>query len=156
MSIQRQFTATVYIIKDDKVLLIFHKKHQKWLPPGGHLEENELPTEGAKREVLEETGLHIEFIRHEKVWVDPLPHGRSFERPYMCLLEEIPERPSEPAHQHMDLIYVATPVGGKETLNHYETEGLKWFTLEDLDRIEHCLVFPETRLAIKQILTDFI
>ena len=45
----RQFTTSVYILEEQKVLLIFHKKLQKWLPPGGHIEPNEAPPEAARR-----------------------------------------------------------------------------------------------------------
>ena len=59
----RQFTATCYVIKDDKVLLIYHKKFKKWMPPGGHIDPNETPPEACRREVFEETGLEIEIIK---------------------------------------------------------------------------------------------
>ena len=35
----------------------------------------------------------------------------SFERPYMCLVEQIPQHKETLAHQHLDLIYLATPLG---------------------------------------------
>src|SRR5438309_1914918 len=97
---KKEFTATVYIIENQKVLLIYHHKLQKWLPPGGHIEENETPPEAAKREALEETGYEIEFIIQENVWIKQL-NASSFERPYLCLLEEIPAYKDKEAHQHM-------------------------------------------------------
>ena len=40
---ERHFNVTVYIMnKEGKFLFIRHKKLQKWLPPGGHIEENDL------------------------------------------------------------------------------------------------------------------
>jgi 8-oxo-dGTP pyrophosphatase MutT (NUDIX family) len=33
---------------------------EKWGPPGGHLEPGEAPAEGAARELLEETGVHLD------------------------------------------------------------------------------------------------
>mgnify|MGYP003393128033 CR=1 FL=1 len=64
---KRDFTATCHVICDDKVLLIYHKKFKKWLPPGGHMEANETPAEAAKREVFEETGLLVEFISQDTI-----------------------------------------------------------------------------------------
>lgn len=32
------FTTSVYIVRDDQVLLHKHKKLGIWLPPGGHIE----------------------------------------------------------------------------------------------------------------------
>ena len=108
---KRHFTTSCYLISQDKILLLLHPKIKKWLPPGGHLEENELPTEGIRREVHEETGLEIQFIKQENVWIKE-PNAESFERPYLCQLEEIPPFGNVPAHQHIDLVYLAKHCGG--------------------------------------------
>lgn len=148
---ERQFCATVYIVEDDRVLLIFHKKLKKWLPPGGHLNPHETPAEGAQREVLEETGLKIEFIKQENVWVERW-NANSFERPYLCLVEEIPAYKDVPAHQHIDFLYLARPVGGKEQQNTTETDGLRWFTLEEVEAlIPDEEIFVETQQVIRTI-----
>ncbi len=152
---ERQFTATVYIVENSRVLLIFHRKLSKWLPPGGHLDPNELPSTGAIREAREETGLEIALIPQENIWIDRW-NAKSFERPYMCLLEEIPARPDQPAHQHIDMIYVGKPVGGAETCNWEETEGMRWFTLEEVEALESDVaIFEETKLVTRKILTEF-
>ena len=150
----RQFTATVYIVENDRVLLIFHRKMQKWLPPGGHLEPNELPHEAAKREALEETGIQVELNLQENIWVERW-NATSIPRPYMCLLEEIPPFGDQPAHQHIDFIYVGKPVGGTEIENRKETDGLKWFTAEEIEALESDIdIFEETRSSIKKIMVD--
>lgn len=148
---KRQFTATVYIIEKEKVLLLFHRKLQKWLPPGGHLEQDETPPEAARREVLEETGLDIEFIQQENVWVNQW-NASSFERPYLCLLEEIPAYHQEPAHQHMDMIYVARPLNIKS----FETEAIRWFSIEELLLLKPDQeIFTETLDVIQHLLEKF-
>ena len=52
--------AAVIVAKDGAVLAIERRDNKHWEPPGGILELDEGPLDGLRREVLEETGLHIE------------------------------------------------------------------------------------------------
>lgn len=146
--IEKHFTVTTYVVHEKKVLLIFHNKLGKWLPPGGHLENNELPPEGALREVLEETGLEVELIRQENLWINRW-NAISFDRPYFCFLENIPPYGSHPAHQHIDLVYVAKPIRG--TL-HSEHQA-RWFSIDEALslRIDE-EIFGETHQILNHLL----
>ncbi|MBS0652608.1 MAG: NUDIX domain-containing protein [Verrucomicrobia bacterium] len=147
----RQFTATAYILEENRVLLHFHKKLGKWLPPGGHLEENETPPECAIREAKEETGLDIAIIQDERLWVTCW-NASSFERPFLCLLENIPPYKDQPAHQHIDFIYLGKPVGGFLTPETDDSAGLRWFTLEEaLSLKTDEEIFGETQQTIQTI-----
>ena len=55
---KRHFTSTTFVLhpKENKILLHWHNKVNAWLPPGGHVEDNETPVDTARRETLEETG----------------------------------------------------------------------------------------------------
>jgi len=55
-------TVGACVFNKEKVLLIFHKKLQLWLPPGGHIEKDETPDDAVMREVLEETSLHVTLM----------------------------------------------------------------------------------------------
>lgn len=123
----RQFTSTCVVIDEDRFLMIYHPKHKKWNPPGGHLEADETPPEGARREIREETGLEIEFLLQENVWVND-KDAVSIERPFACFLENIPEHNGQAGHQHIDLIFVAKPIGGELT------DG-RWFTLQEIEEL---------------------
>ena len=150
---ERQFVASAIIIKNDKILLIYHKKLQKWLAPGGHAESNETPPETACREALEETGLEVKIISQENLWFEG-DKTYSIERPYLCLVEEIPAYKDQPRHQHIDMIYLATPISGVEGVNAEETEGLKWFTLEEIEKLrENEEIFSEFKQMICHILS---
>ncbi|MGE0670998.1 MAG: NUDIX hydrolase [Parachlamydiales bacterium] len=147
----RQFTATAYILEENRVLLHFHKKLGKWLPPGGHLEENETPPECAIREAKEETGLEIALIQDERLWVTKW-NAASFERPFLCLLENIPPYKDQPAHQHIDFIYLGRPVGGSLAPEADASPGLQWFTLEEVLSLKPDEeIFEETQQTIQAI-----
>ena len=148
---ERHFTTSVYIIFEKKVLLLFHPKLKKWLPPGGHIEKNESPLDAARREVLEETGLEITFIKQENIWVDRW-NAKSFERPYMCMVEEIPMHKNVPAHQHLDFIYLAEPYGSPSPVS---DDPIRYFTLDEVEKLEgDAEIFIETQETIRNLLSD--
>lgn len=151
---EKHFTASVFIVKNQKVLLIYHRKLNKWLPPGGHLKPEETPPQAAIREALEETGLEITLINQENVWIERW-NAKSFERPYLCLLEEVPAHRDQPAHYHMDLVYVGYPVGGVESANPQECGGLRWFDLKEINLLKQDVeIFIETTQVISNLLSD--
>ena len=97
----RHFTVAVFVVHQRRVLLHYHRKLGKWLPPGGHIEDNELPDQAALREVLEETGIRVRLVGGRGLPVEaPLqlvvPAGIQVEDIY-------------PGHQHIDLVYFAVP-----------------------------------------------
>ncbi len=123
----RHFTVAVFVVWEGRVLLHRHRKLGMWLPPGGHIEENELPDDAAVREVFEETGLRVELVgdRREDV-SDPV----QLHRPAGVQLENI-----EPGHQHIDLIYFAKPTGPVEIHRDYSEDKLGWYGPEDWDTL---------------------
>lgn len=97
----RHFTVAVFVVHQGRVLLHFHRKLGKWLPPGGHVEENELPDNAALREVLEETGIRARLVGARGL---PIDEPRQLVVPAGIQLEDI-----YPGHQHIDLVYFAQP-----------------------------------------------
>ena len=121
----RHFTVAVFVVRDGKVLLHHHRKLGMWLPPGGHIEKDELPDDAALREVLEETGLEVELVgeRREDV-LDPV----QLRRPAGVQLENI-----GPGHQHIDLIYFARPTNSTEIRDEFSEDKVGWYAPEDWD-----------------------
>lgn len=150
----RQFTATAYLFQEGKTLLHLHPKLGKWLPPGGHVEEGETPPETARREALEETGLEIELILQENIWLSD-SNAKSIERPFLCLLEEIPASKTTPAHQHIDSIFLAKPIEFVDTSK--KTNDFSWFSWEEAKLLD---LFEDTykllELVLKQTNSNLI
>ena len=119
----RDFTATTFVVRDGRTLLIYHKQIRDWLPPGGHLHPNELPCDAAVREVREETGLEVEIASPRS----RLGHVEVLRRPECILLEQL-----EDGHQHIDLIYFGRVVGGRLRIAEDEAEDYRWYTAESL------------------------
>lgn len=121
----RHFTVAVFVVGDGKVLLHWHRKLGMWLPPGGHIERDELPDEAAVREVFEETGLKVELTGERREDVkDPV----QLHRPAGVQLENI-----GPGHQHIDLIYFARPAGSTEIRDEFSADRVDWYAPEDWD-----------------------
>lgn len=88
-------TASGLVVRDGRVLLIFHPYIKEWMQPGGHIDDGESPINAAIREVFEETGVSCEiFDRH----LDPIDID----------LHEILANPKkgEGEHLHIDLLFV--------------------------------------------------
>ncbi len=50
MPATRDWAATVFVLWRGRLLLHRHRKLDMWLPPGGHVERDELPDDAAVRE----------------------------------------------------------------------------------------------------------
>lgn len=92
-------TASGLVVKDDKVLLIFHPHIKQWFQPGGHIDDGDTPLQAAIREVYEETGVVCESA---EVDLEPIDID----------LHEIPANPKkgEGAHLHIDLLFLLQAV----------------------------------------------
>lgn len=134
----KHFGVTVYLYdpSQDKFLFVNHKKLGRWVAPGGHLEENEDPCETATREVLEETGLQFDFV-NPKLKVPDIDN--IIKMPYAIQLNKIKEN-----HEHLDCVYLGIIKDGKATLNERESNGLSFFSLNEI-MSEDFLSFEQTK-----------
>lgn len=105
METTRHFTATTYIVNDAATLLHEHERLDRWLPPGGHIHQDELPHNAAFREVAEETGLDVTLITEEdSIKSDTV---RSLPQPQHIQLSNINVCDGQIGHQHIDMIFYA-------------------------------------------------
>jgi ADP-ribose pyrophosphatase YjhB (NUDIX family) len=112
------------VVDRARVLLARHRKLAMWLPPGGHIEPNELPDDAAVREVREETGVRCELVGERALARD---YPRQLVRPEGVQLEDI-----APEHQHVDLVYFARALS-TEIVPSDECDRPGWYRLEELE-----------------------
>jgi len=119
----RHFTVAVFVVHGGRVLLHWHRKLEMWLPPGGHIERDELPDDASVREVFEETGVRVELVGEKRGDIeDPV----QLHRPAGVQLEDI-----GPGHQHIDLIYFARPTGRTEIRDEFSEDRVGWYGPDD-------------------------
>lgn len=118
------FTASGFVASPDRssLLLIHHPRHDRWLQPGGHIEQDDETVEHAAwREVEEETGIRdLERVGSGLLRVDA---------------HDIPARADEPAHIHIDLaigFVAASDAIGPVA----EVLDAAWVPFEDLARFD--------------------
>jgi 8-oxo-dGTP pyrophosphatase MutT (NUDIX family) len=99
-----------------RVLLLHHRKLDRWLQPGGHGDPGETTGEEvALREASEETG------------ISGLTLHPTAARPLDVDLHEIPARVDEPAHEHLDLRYlVVAPADSEAAPDLAEAHAIRW------------------------------
>ena len=130
-AITRDFTVAVFVVHNDHVLLHPHRKLGIWLPPGGHIEPNELPDEAALREVEEESGLVVELVGGYGVEVHDPGAPKQLVRPAGIQLEDI-----SPGHQHIDLVYYARPLNAHPAELPSLIDDMRWLREEDFATID--------------------
>jgi len=126
-------TGSGLILSPDKkcMLLIFHKKLNRWLQPGGHVDSDDLsPLHAAIRESLEETKAEIGW------YLSLVP-----EDPYVPLdldTHIFPQHPAtnQPEHFHHDFRYVFLTRSNKIGLDTDEVIDYKWVKLEEMAKVE--------------------
>jgi 8-oxo-dGTP pyrophosphatase MutT (NUDIX family) len=114
------FTVAVFIVENDRVLLVHHRGLNRWLPVGGHIDPGEDPITAVHREALEESGLRIELLLDHELPL--LPDVQVLPPPvYMDI------HPIQGQHQHLGMVYFARPIEGELTLASAEHHAIRWF-----------------------------
>ena len=123
------FTVAIFVVHDGKVLLIHHRKLDKWLPLGGHVELDEEPEIAALREAKEESGLDVELLGERPPTTEP--GTRALIAPRFLDIHRITD-----THEHIGMIYWARPNGGNVQLATEEHHDIRWCSPADLDQLQ--------------------
>ena len=133
------FTVAIFVVHDEKILLIHHRKLDKWLPLGGHIELDEDPEQAALREAKEESGLNVELLGERPPTTSP--GTRALLAPRFLDIHRINE-----THEHIGMIYWARPTVAPPghqmsqgrvatTLATEEHHDIRWCGVGDLEKL---------------------
>ena len=112
-------TACVLHPDGDRFLLVHHKRLDRWLFPGGHVEaEDAAIWDTARREAVEETGVSLASETPWLVGIDV--HG-------------IPGKKHEPYHLHHDMIFWFRATADALVVTE-ETRAVVWCSPSEFDR----------------------
>lgn len=136
------YTASVFILRDEEVLFMKHKKLGKWIQPGGHIEEDETPDQAAKREAKEETGYNITFTDGNQP--DSFSKEEDLPTPFNVNIHRIEEN-----HLHCDFMYKASPKSKTEATHSHEHSGLKWLSKKQIKKDKYNIPENVERRAVK-------
>lgn len=117
-------TCTAMVLSPDrrKFLLVHHRRLDRWLLPGGHVESSDVAIwDTARREAMEETG--VELLPEEK----PLLVGID--------VHGIPAKRKEPYHLHHDLVFRFQATTAKLTGSE-ETRDVAWASVAHFDKYD--------------------
>ena len=123
------FTVAIFVVHGGKILLIHHRKLDKWLPLGGHIELDEDPEMAALREAKEESGFDVELLGERPPTTEP--GTRALIAPRFLDIHRIND-----THEHIGMIYWARPRNGTLALAAAEHHDIDWFTSEQLDALQ--------------------
>jgi 8-oxo-dGTP pyrophosphatase MutT (NUDIX family) len=125
-------TGVVLSPAGDSVLLVHHRRLNRWLLPGGHVEATDVQIgDTARREVLEETGVELAPD-------PPVLAG--------CDVHPIPPRAPEPLHLHHDLIFAFRARSLAFTCSP-ESREVRWRLLSGMDDLPDSIRRSAARAA---------
>ncbi len=123
-------TASAFIVDQngERFLLTHHRKLNRWLQLGGHVDGESHAAQAALREAREESGMaHFDVVPVQGIAGLPLDVD----------VHVIPARADEPEHEHHDIRFLLRARPGQDLVLSDESHALLWFRLHELEQIVH-------------------
>lgn len=152
------YTATAYIVyinpqtKENALMLHKHKKHDRYLPVGGHIETNETPWQAVLKEISEESGYEPSqlLVLQDPARIPTLPKVDHFPQPILVQAHDISED-----HRHIDLSYSfishQKPIG---TPKENESKDLLFLSHEEINSLAETEIFDNSKAVALHVLSS--
>lgn len=118
-----------FLIRNEKVLLIYHPIIEKWLAVGGHIDENETPEQSMVKEFKEEVGLDITVMNSsQKVDIVETEIRKQAPNPFYSEIHSAGD------HNHHCQFFICKLIDEKQKVkvDGIEVKEFKWFTKDEL------------------------
>jgi len=122
-------TGSAWVVNQnyDRVLMLHHKKLNKWFQPGGHADSDHDIRRVALREVSEETGL------------DPSDINLVSEAIFDIDIHSVPDYKGMPSHKHYDIRFLIQVDDSIVIPGNDESYDILWVELHDTQHFNHNL-----------------
>lgn len=151
-------TVTAYVLRreGDEVYIMLHqhKKIQKLLPVGGHVELDETPWQAMAHELTEESGYALD----ELAVMQPTPRIEQLDKvvlhpqPLVVQTHNISD-----AHMHTDQAYLfmaeTMPSG---IVSDDESQDIRWLTRDGVERLREDEIYENTRQICLAVFDSFV
>lgn len=152
------FTVTGFVVHNEKLLLIKHKKMHSLLPPGGHIEVNQSPIEALYTEILEEAGItkhDLELItsyHNANLNFIQETDSSSLAVPFDINIHDITTGSS---HRHIDLAYILLSRTNSVKPETGESQEYGWYSKPNIQNLNDEVIYKNTRNRALWVL-DFL
>ncbi len=132
---QHDMTTSAYILLQEdgvwKCLVHFHKKVEKLMQVGGHIELNETPWQAIAHELSEESGYRLDELDVLQHTADRVQSSRNVAHPVPVLMNT---HNVGDEHFHSDLCFgFVAKVRPTHTVEEGESTDLRWLTMDELE-----------------------